>query len=349
MALQDSRDNGLVPGTRWAPGWRFSAGIVAAAGIALAAIAIGQASDLSLLSPLLLAILLGMAVRIALAPVLAGLEPGLRLCSTHVLRVAVAMLGFQLTVGDVTAIGAAGIGLIIGAVLATLWFTRLAGRLLGVDPALAGLIAVGTSVCGASAVAAANHVLRSRPEDVAYAIGCVTVMGTVAMFLYPLVADGLGMGARQYGLWVGASLHEVGQVAASAFHYGLESGENGIVSKLFRVSMLAPVVLLLGHVASGWRWSAGPGDPQDRRGTIPWFVPAFVCAVLLSSMGVIGPDTRATLYTLSQFLLAMALGSLGTGIGCGMLLSRGWRPLVLSWVSWLFIAAFTLAGVVALG
>ena len=133
---------------------------------------------------------------------------------------------------------------------ATFIFTKWFGRLIGVDRKLAELIAAGTSICGASAVIATNTVTEAHDEDVAYAVACVTVFGSLAMFLYPALPGVLHLDTRAFGLWSGASIHEIAQVVAAAFQVGKESGEYGTIAKLTRVTMLAPLVIGLGLLAS---------------------------------------------------------------------------------------------------
>ncbi len=134
--------------------------------------------------------------------------------------------------------------------LATFTFTTWMGHWLGVEPKLAQLIAAGTSICGASAVIATNTVTKAHDEDVAYAVACVTVFGSIAMFVYPLLPGLLHLDPHAFGLWSGASIHEIAQVVAAAFQDGQQAGQFGTIAKLSRVMMLAPVVIGLGVMAT---------------------------------------------------------------------------------------------------
>ena len=130
------------------------------------------------------------------------------------------------------------------------------------------MIAAGTSICGASAVIATNTVTKAHDEDVAYAVACVTVFGSIAMFVYPLLPGLLHLDPHAFGLWSGASIHEIAQVVAAAFQDGQQAGEFGTIAKLSRVMMLAPVVIGLGLMAARRQRRAsahGRARPRGRR------------------------------------------------------------------------------------
>src|SRR6266702_525596 len=188
-------------------------GLALTAAIAAMAFALRQISWVSMLSPIILSIALGMSLRnITGVPALA--QPGVTFSMRRVLRFAIVLLGLQLTASQLVEVGATGIAIIAATLAATFLFTVQLGRLIGVDRKLAELIAAGTSICGASAVIATNTVTRAADEDVAYAVACVTVFGSIAMFAYPLLPGLLQLDQHAYGLWSGASIHEIAQVVA---------------------------------------------------------------------------------------------------------------------------------------
>jgi uncharacterized integral membrane protein (TIGR00698 family) len=256
------------------------------------------------------------------------------------LRLAIILLGLQLTAAQVVAVGLGGIAIIVATLLATFSFTVGIGRLLGVDRKLTALIAAGTSICGASAVIAANAVTRAPDEDAAYAVACVTVFGSLSMVLYPLLLPVLHFGADAYGLWAGASIHEIAQVVAAAFQGGAEAGHFGTVAKLSRVMMLAPVVLAMGWFAV----RRGPRGGLDAGGAsvpVPWFVFGFIAMVGFNSAVAIDPALKTWLVGITTFLLTVALAAMGLGTDVRKLRARGLRPLLLSGAAWIFVAVFS--------
>jgi uncharacterized integral membrane protein (TIGR00698 family) len=264
---------------------------------------------------------------------------GVKFTMRRLLRLAIILLGLQLTAAQIAAVGYSGVVVIALTLTATFLFTTWFGRLLGVERKLAQLIAAGTSICGASAVIAANTVSNAHDEDVAYAVACVTVFGSIAMFAYPLLPALLHLDARGYGLWSGASIHEIAQVIAAAFQGGQQAGEFGTIAKLTRVAMLAPVVMALSFAA---RRAATHHDTQNARAPIPWFVLGFVAMVALNSVVSIPAETKSALVTATTFLLSTALAAMGLDTDIGKLRARGLRPLALGAAAFLFIAGFSL-------
>lgn len=139
---------------------------------------------------------------------------------------------------------------------------------------LARLIGAGTSICGASAVAAADSIGNGPEEDVAYAIGCVTLFGTVSMLIYRVIGAAIGLEPHAFGFWAGSSIHEVAQVVATGFQYGTDAGETGVVVKLSRVLLLAP--LLIGMAALAHGSADRPAGSLSLTQILPVFVVGFV-------------------------------------------------------------------------
>lgn len=316
-------------------------GTLLAAAIALVAATVSSATGLSWLSPMIIAVLIGMLINRTLgAPT--WTEPGLAFTMRPLLRLAVMLLGLQLSFAQLGALGLTGLLVVAACVAATFIFTLVCGRLLGVDPALTELIAAGTSICGASAVVAVNTVTRAREEDVAYAISCVTLFGTIAMLAFPLLQQMIQLAPLGYGLWIGTSVHEVAQVVAAGFQGGAEAGEFATISKLARVMMLAPVVLVVGHLSINRRASSsGVATPA-----IPWFVAGFICLMVVNSLVSISEDLLQAVQTTTGFLLTAALAAVGMQTNLGKLISKGFRPLVLGLAAFLFIGTMALGLVV---
>jgi uncharacterized integral membrane protein (TIGR00698 family) len=253
----------------------------------------------------------------------------------RILRLAIVLLGLQLTAEQVAEVGAAGIFVIVATLVASFLFTTRLGRVMGVDRKLTELIAAGTSICGASAIVATNTVTRASDEDVAYAVASVTVFGSLSMFLYPMLFALVHLEPRAYGLWTGASIHETAQVVAAAFQAGSDAGTFGTIAKLSRVMLLAPLVLFLG-------WATARRSKADAAGVaIPWFVLGFLALVGFNSVITISRETRGWIVAATAFLLSTALAAMGLETDFRKLKAKGMRPLLLGACAWLFIAAFS--------
>lgn len=297
---------------------------------------------------MILAIMLGMVFH-NLVGTPSWAKAGIVFSLRRVLRFAIVLLGLQLTVGQIVAVGTGGVGIIAATLVATFAFTTWLGARLHVDRKLAQLIAAGTSICGASAVIATNTVTNAPDEDVAYAVACVTVFGSIAMFVYPLLPALLHLDAHAYGLWAGASIHEIAQVVAAAFQDSRQAGEFGTIAKLSRVMLLAPVVIALGMAATSTRRGQQRGDAASVRPPMPWFVLGFAALVVVNSVVSIPPAPHHLLVALTTFLLSVALAAMGLETDIRKLAAKGLRPALLGFAVFLFIAIFSLTLIKATG
>ncbi len=312
-------------------------GIVLCGLIASAALLLRHASGLAVLSPLIVSIALGALVHNTFGtPAVA--KPGVAFSLRWILRFGIVLLGFQLTTQQVLDVGATGFAVIAVSLIACFVVTKPLGAALGVDAKLTELIAAGTSICGASAVIAANTITKAPEEDCAYAVACVTLCGMVAMVLYPLLPVLLGLSPRDYGLWTGASVHEVAQVVAASYQAGREAGDYATITKLTRVIMLAPMMMALGALATR-RADAGAAQA---RAPLPYFALGFIAAIAANSTIDIGPFLKDMIVAATTFLLALALAAMGLSTDMRKLAPKGARPLLLGALSSLFIAMLSL-------
>ncbi|GAA0533511.1 putative integral membrane protein (TIGR00698 family) [Rhizomicrobium palustre] len=316
--------------------FKYIPGLGVAGAVVALAYGLRNVPGFSVLSPMILAILLGMMFH-NLVGTPARAKPGVKFAMRHILRFAVALLGLQLTTQQLAEVGLTGVAIIAATLGSTFILTKWLGKMLGVEQRLAELIAAGTSICGASAVVAVNTVTEAHDEDVAYAVACVTIFGTVAMFVYPLLPSLLHLGPQGFGLWAGASIHEVAQVVAASFQDGKAAGEFGTIAKLARVGMLAPVVMVLAMLAAR-RSSSHKASTVS----LPGFVTGFVFLVLFNSAVPFPASWHHGIAVLTTILLSIALAALGLETDIRKLAEKGFHPMLLGAVSSLFIACFSL-------
>lgn len=313
-------------------------GLLLVAAIVGAAFAVRRLPGMALLSPMIVSIVIGIAVHNTVGTP-ARANPGVAFSARRLLRLGIILLGLQLTASQIAEVGATGIAILVLTLVGTFLVTVRLGRLLGVERKLTELIAGGTSICGASAVIATNTVTEAPKEDVAYAVACVTLFGSLAMLVYPLLPGMLGLTPRSYGLWAGASIHEIAQVVGATFQDSPQAGEFGTVAKLSRVMMLAPMVIALGLLAA----RRHDREAGKARAPVPWFVLGFMALVIVNSVIAVPVEARAALAVVATVLLSMALAALGLETDIGKLRAKGVRPLLLGLLATLFIAGFSLA------
>ena len=316
------------------------AGLVLTVAIAAAAFAVHGLPGMAAVSPAILGAIAGMVIAHAVKLPKAA-DAGIGFSSRTLLRVAVAMLGLQVTVPQVMALGVGGFAVSAGGLIVSFVAIKALGRWLGVEARLAELIAAGTSICGASAVAGVNTVTEAGEDDVAYAVAMVTLFGSVAMLAWPIL--GHGFDARHFGLWAGASIHEVAQVAGAAAQVGPEAVQTAAVAKLTRIALLAPLVFGLRTVKA----KTGKNGAGKVVG-MPWFLLVFAALVAIGSVVTIPADVKAVAAQVSSFLLAMALAGMGLKTHIKGLMAKGWRPLLLGALGTALIGSLTFAAVTVL-
>ena len=291
-------------------------------------------------SALLLVILLGMAWK-SLLPEPPALAPGVRMAQRPILRWAVAGLGLRLSIGELWTIGGPALAVVVVSTTTTLLFGWWVARRLGVAEKLGILLGVGSAICGASAVVAADTVVQGERKDAAVALGVITLLGTVGIVLYPVLAHALHIPEFVYGVWAGASLHEMAQVVAAGFGVSDEAARVATVVKLARISLLAPVVLYLGWSLRRHHREAGRAQVAP----LPWFLVVFVILAGLNSTGLVPARWLDLVRRADLWLLCVGMAGVGLQTGFSDLRSAGMRPIVAGLVQWMVLAmvAYALA------
>jgi len=279
------------------------------------------------------------------------LKPGLALASRRLLRLGIVVLGLKLSLLDIAHLGWAAVLAIIVLVVAAFvitWGIARALKLPGDEPVL---LAAGFSICGVSAVGAMSAARGSDPRDTGTPIALVTLFGTAAIAVLPALAVPLGLSAPTFGHWVGASVHDVGQVVATASTAGAAALAVAIVVKLTRVLMLAPMVAVasvstrrrLAAASVGTGIGAEAGAPATARPPIvPLFIVGFVALVLARTLLPV-PDAVLTVADIVQSaLLAAALFAIGASLRLERLLRSGPRALLAGALSWIAILLLAL-------
>jgi uncharacterized integral membrane protein (TIGR00698 family) len=322
------------------------------------------------ISALTLAIVLGMVVGNTIYPRIGALTGAGVTCSkANLLRLGIILYGLRLTFQDIGHVGWTGVAIDATVLCSTFGLACFLGtRVFGLDRKTAMLIGVGSSICGAAAVMAAEPVVRGRAEQVMVAVATVVVFGTLAIFLYPVLYHLIAryhlfdLSPTAYGVYAGSTIHEVAQVVAAGRAIGEQAANTAVIAKMVRVMMLAPFLIILSAYLS--RSSAqdadgvdgdggnGPGNAMQRGGiVIPWFALGFVAVAGLSSLEVLPHAVVTHLIDIDTVLLAMAMAGLGLTTHISAIRRAGIKPLALAAVLfvWLVCGGFAInAGITAL-
>jgi uncharacterized integral membrane protein (TIGR00698 family) len=302
-------------------------------------------------SPLVIAVVLG-ALTSNLGWLPENCRIGLGFAARNLLRLGIVLLGLQLSFSQVRELGAPGLALVIVVVAATFTGTQWLGKKMGLSPGLSLLVATGFSICGASAIAAMRPVSDADDDDMAYAIALVTICGTLAIFLLPVIGELIGFSGAQFGSWVGASVHDVAQTVATAASGNDDAQDAAIVVKLTRVMLLAPLVAAVSFTRRQKLNRTIATDSKTQKAKLPPIVPLFVvgfiAAISINSSFNLPSEFLSNVKWLEKSLLACALVGLGAGVDARKLRRVGTRPLALGLISWILIATLSALGVAVL-
>lgn len=303
-------------------------------------------------SAIMLAIILGMVLSnsLHLAPLAAG---GLKFCSTTILRIGIMLLGIRLSLLSAGKFTLVALPFVVLAIAAGMTVVGFLGRRLGLSRRLGGLIAIGTSICGASAIVATAPLIRARESEVSYAIACITVFGIAAMFLYPFLAHGAFDNRPELaGLFLGTSIHETAQVAGAGMMYQAQYDapvalDIAMVTKLVRNLCMIAMIPLVGILFGTERGGGAHRSVGDYVKMVPWFVVGFALFSALRTMGDAGDEAFGVLdpnswQQIVSFLrraaetcLLVAMAAVGLNSSFAGIRSIGLRPFALG----LFAAA----------
>lgn len=319
-------------------------------------------------SPILAAAVLGLVLRNTVG-IPTAYERGLRFCMKTVLRTGIVLLGLRLSIVELGKIGLLALPIIGGCIAAALAATIWLGRVMRLPVRLCSLIAVGTSICGVSAIVATAPVIDAEEDEVSYAVGCITLFGLIGFLFYPFLAHWLFDGQpRLVGMFLGTAIHDTSQVTGAGLAYQQQYGSTealnvAVVSKLVRnISMAAiiPLVVLL-HNRHGARQSMRRAHYQRWRDLIPLFVLLFIAMVFLRAVGdwtfqhrdvpglAFWQALQDKAKVASVMMLILAMAAVGAATGLKRLRLIGLRPMLAGLAAAAIVAAtsFVLVSVLA--
>jgi uncharacterized integral membrane protein (TIGR00698 family) len=324
-------------------------GIALAAVLAAAAAAIAESPWLLShgISVLTVAIVLGMGVGNLVSARIAVTDAGVNYSKQTLLRLGIILYGLRLTFQDIAHVGVAGVvidAIVLSSTFALAWWAGT--RLFGLERSTAMLIGAGSSICGAAAVMAAEPVVRGRAEQVTIAVSTVVVFGTLAIFLYPSLYQLnerwhlLAVSPGAYGIFAGSTIHEVAQVVAAGRAVNDAAAATAVITKMVRVMMLAPFLVMLSAYLSRRTGGDTAGAIRTRNPiAIPWFALGFVAVAALNSFALLPAAAVKMTLNLDTIVLSMAMGALGLTTRWSAIRTAGLKPLGLAAIlfAWLVL------------
>jgi len=259
--------------------------------------------------------------------------PGITFAASSLLKTGVALLGLRLTFTDIGSLGSRTVLLVIFGVVLTIVVGIILSYLLGRRLRFGILTGGAVGICGASAALAIASILpqsETRERDLAFTVVAVTTLSTIAMVVYPILGASMGFDERTMGILLGVTIHDVAQVVGAGFSVSEQSGSTATLIKLFRVTLLVPVILVLivcmrsGNRASG-------------TSVFPLFIVGFAASILINSLGILPEMVISLLSTLSTWLLVIGIVSIGIKTSLKSLKEVGGTALIIVTLETLFL------------
>ncbi|AHD03557.1 YeiH family protein [Leisingera methylohalidivorans] len=292
---------------------------------------------------MLMALLLGIALHFLSEE--ETCRAGVEFTARSVLRFGVALLGARISLELLAGLGLELIGLLVAGVLLTIGFGLLAARFLGRGWRFGLLTGGAVAICGASAAMAISAVLprnEHSEQNLIFTVLSVTMLSTAAMILYPILGETFAFNDVTIGVFLGGTIHDVAQVVGAGFSVSEEAGEVATLVKLFRVAMLAPIVLVISLLMRG---ASGASGEINRPPALPLFVAGFLGFATLNSLGFIPAPAVGVLSEASRWALLISIAAVGMKTSLRRILDVGGQAITLVVAETVFIAGFVLLGI----
>jgi uncharacterized integral membrane protein (TIGR00698 family) len=268
-------------------------------------------------------------------------KAGIDFSSRSVLRFGVALLGARITAVQIASLGLTPVLMVILGVTTTILFGIFIARGLGQSRQFGTLTACSVAICGASAALAVASVLPSHKDserDTILTVVSVTALSTIAMIVYPIIANSLHLDHEQAGIFLGGTIHDVAQVVGAGYMISPQTGDIATYVKLLRVAMLLPVVLVITIIVQ-----RSKTDLSKKRGPLlPWFLTAFALLVAMNSIGLLPLFITESSNDLSRWCLVTAIAGLGMKTSFKNIMDVGWRPIALMLAETIWIGLLVL-------
>ncbi|WP_172151278.1 YeiH family protein [Pseudomonas tumuqii] len=288
---------------------------------------------------MLFALLLGMALNFLAAD--GQCKAGIEFTARTVLRIGVALLGMRITLEQIVGLGWKPVALVVTLVLVTILVSVVAAKALGFQRLFGMLTGGATAICGASAALALAAALPNHPQKeraTLFTVIGVSALSTLAMIVYPMIANWFALSPQEAGVFLGATIHDVAQVVGAGYSMSPETGDTATVVKLMRVAMLVPVIVVAAMITR-----MQGADPTGKRPPLlPWFAVGFIILACVNSTGWVPSLVQGGVNELSRWCLVVSISALGMKTQLKELASVGIKPILLMIGETVFLVALVL-------
>jgi len=275
-----------------------------------------------------------------------GFADGVKFTSKRLLQCSIVLLGFEMNFFNVVAVGRQSLLVMVFTFAAAFLVAYFLGKGLKLPGSASTLIGVGTSVCGASAIAAVAPVIGAKDEDVSQAVSTIFLFNIIAVFIFPILGRAMNMDDTGFGMWAGTAINDTSSVVAAGASWSNIAGENtalvfATIVKLTRTLMIVPITLVLAvYTANRKKRENAAGFSFVK--VFPWFVILFAVAALANTFAGIPTPVSSGLTEAGKFLIIMAMAAIGLNTNIKKLISNGGKPILLGVSCWFVVAAASL-------
>ena len=259
------------------------------------------------------------------------------------LKAGIVLLGSRFLLGDVLHLGGISLLLVAFALTLSLTFMHLLGRAFKLKPKLTSLLAVGSSICGVSAIIAAKPSIDADDEDASYAIAAILALGAISLFTFPLIGHALHLSDKAYGLWTGLAVDNTAEATAAGALYSDAAGKVAVLAKTTRNALIGFIVL---GYAIYWSGRGQAGKVGNKAAFLwnkfPRFVLGFLLISLLATLGFFAKPQLSSLANLSRWAFLLTFAGVGLRTNLRELALQGWKPFAVGAIGEVFIALLTL-------
>jgi len=311
-------------------------GVLLSAGLALPAYFLG------ICFPIIGGPVFGILLGIVLAGITrpASFEPGIRFTGKKILQYSIILLGFEMNLFNVIAIGGTSFSVMIFTLLTSFVVAYGMGRVLHLDFGTTILIGAGTGICGGSAIAAVAPVIGAKDKDIIFSISTIFLFNIIAVFLFPFLGHVMGMSDMGFGMWAGTAINDTSSVVAAGYSYSADAGNYATIVKLTRALMIVPVCVIMA-VFMAHRKKNQNGQFEIKK-IFPWFILWFVAASIINTTGILPTSWSHVLGNAGKFFIIVAMVAIGLNTNLKSLVRNGIRSIVLGLTTWFCVAVMSL-------
>lgn len=289
---------------------------------------------------MLFALLLGMSLSFLAAE--GQCKAGIEFTARTVMRIGIALLGMRITLEQITALGWQPIVLVLTLIVVTISVSIVVAKMIGFQRLFGMLTGGATAICGASAALALSVALPNHPQKekaTLFTIIGVSALSTIAMIVYPMIAQWLELSPQHAGIFLGATIHDVAQVVGAGYSMSTETGDTATVVKLMRVAMLLPVIICAAMITR----MQGTESTGKRPPLLPWFAVGFLILACINSTGLIPSMVQGGVNDLSRWCLIISISALGMKTQFKELATVGVKPVLFMIGESIFLVLLVLA------